>query len=273
MIGKTILHYNILEKLGEGGMGIVYKAKDTKLDRTVALKFLPQYSITNNEDKERFIREAKAAASLSHSNIAHIYEIGEADDKDGRKLMFIAMEYIDGKTLEEIIRSNGGSPLQLKTAVNYAIQIADGLQAAHEKGIIHRDIKSANIMVNDKDQIKIMDFGLAKLAGATRVTTLGSTMGTAAYMSPEQAGGEKVDHRTDIWSLGVVMYEMICGQLPFKNDYNQALMYSILNEEPEPLTAKRTGIPIALDGVISKALAKDPSMRYQHVDEIPADSN
>jgi serine/threonine protein kinase len=271
LVGQTILHYKIIQQVGHGGMGVVYKAQDTKLDRIVALKFLPQYALSNNEDKERFIREAKAAASLNHQNIAHIYEIDEEVLPDGKKQIFIAMEYIEGKTLEEIIHSNGGSPLPLKTAINYSIQIADGLQTAHEKGIVHRDIKSANIMVNDKDQIKIMDFGLAKLAGSTKVTTLGTTMGTAAYMSPEQASGEKVDHRTDIWSLGVVMYEMICGQLPFKNDYNQALLYSIMNEEPEPLTAKRTGIPLSFDGVISKALAKDPSMRYQHVDEIPAD--
>jgi len=271
MIGETILHYKIIEKLGEGGMGVVYKAQNTKLDRLVALKFLPAHALSNSEGKERFIREAKAAASLNHQNIAHIYEIGESNEPESAKQMFFAMEYIEGKTLEEVIHSKGGSPLPLKTAINYTIQIAEGLQAAHEKGIVHRDIKSANIMVNEKEQIKIMDFGLAKFAGATKVTKLGTSMGTAAYMSPEQATGEKVDHRTDIWSLGVVMYEMICGQLLFKNDYEQALLYAIMNEEPEPLTAKRTGVPISIDGVISKALAKDPAMRYQHVDEIPAD--
>ncbi len=271
MIGKTISHYKIIDKLGEGGMGIVYRAQDTKLERIVALKFLPQSALSHNEDKDRFIREAKAAASLNHHNIAHVYEIDEFTDEHGGKQMFIAMEFVEGKTLEELIHSKEGSPLPLKAAINYTIQIADGLQAAHEKGIVHRDIKSANIMVNEKEEIKIMDFGLAKLAGGTKVTKLGTTMGTAAYMSPEQTTGEKVDHRTDIWSLGVLMYEMICGQLPFKNDYEQALLYSIMNEEPEPLTAKRTGVPILLDGVISKALAKDPSMRYQHIDEIPAD--
>lgn len=271
MIGKTISHYKIIDKLGEGGMGIVYKAQDTKLDRIVALKFLPAHAISNEEDKERFIREAKAAASLNHHNIAHIYEIDEVESAEGGKQMFIAMECVEGNTLEKIIHSKGGIPLALKTAISYTIQIAEGLQIAHEKGIVHRDIKTANIMVNDRDQIKIMDFGLAKVSGATKVTKLGTTMGTAAYMSPEQASGEKVDHRSDIWSLGVVMYEMICGQLPFKNDYEQALLYSIMNEEPEPLTAKRTGVPISLDGIISKALAKDPGMRYQHVDEIPAD--
>lgn len=271
MIGKTISHYKIIDKIGEGGMGVVYKAQDIKLDRTVALKFLPAHALSNEEDKERFIREAKAAASLNHHNIAHIYEIDETSEPGGGKQMFIAMEFVEGKNLDQILHDKGGAPLPIKTAINYTIQIADGLQVAHEKGIVHRDIKTANIMVNDKDQVKIMDFGLAKVSGATKVTRLGTTMGTAAYMSPEQASGEKVDHRTDIWSLGVVMYEMICGQLPFKNDYEQALLYSIMNEDPEPLTAKRTGIPISLDGIIAKALAKDPGMRYQHVDEIPAD--
>lgn len=271
MIGRTISHYKIIDKLGEGGMGVVYKAQDTKLDRIVALKFLPAHALANEEDKERFIREAKAAASLNHHNIAHIYEIDENTEAGGSKQMFIAMEFVEGKNLDQIIHDKGGAPLPIKTALNYTIQIAEGLQVAHEKGIVHRDIKTANIMVNDKDQVKIMDFGLAKVSGSTKVTRLGTTMGTAAYMSPEQASGEKVDLRTDIWSLGVVMYEMICGQLPFKNDYEQALLYSIMNEEPEPLTAKRTGVPISLDGVISKALAKDPGMRYQHVDEIPAD--
>lgn len=271
MIGKTILHYEIIKKLGEGGMGVVYLAKDTKLDRNVALKFLPAHSLSNQEDKDRFIREAKAAASLNHANIAHIYEINENTESDGSKQMFIAMEYIEGKTLEEILQANGGTPLPIKIAIKYIIQIAEGMQTAHENGIVHRDIKTANIMVNEKDQIKIMDFGLAKLTGGTKVTKLGTTMGTVAYMSPEQANGEKVDNRTDIWSLGVVMYEMICGQLPFRNDYEQGLLYSILNEEPEPLTAMRTGVPILLDDIIRKALAKDPAMRYQHVDQIPAD--
>lgn len=271
MIGKKISHYKIIEKLGEGGMGIVYLAEDIKLSRNVALKFLPSHSISNKEDKERFIREAKAAASLNHTNIAHIYEIDEYLESEETKQMFIAMEYIEGKTLEDILQTNGGTPLPIKIAIKYIIQIAEGLKVAHEKGIVHRDIKTANIMVNEKDQIKIMDFGLAKLSGGTKVTKLGTTMGTAAYMSPEQANGENVDKRADIWSLGVVMYEMICGQLPFRNDYEQALLYSILNEEPEPLTSLRTGVPILLDDIILKALAKDPAMRYQHVDQIPAD--
>ncbi len=265
-LADKILHYEILEKLGEGGMGVVYKAKDTKLDRIVALKFLPASAAVGEDEKNRFVREAKSAAALNHANIAHIYEIGEADGR-----MFIAMEYVEGKTLQEILSVNGGTPIPLKKVISYSTQIADGLQSAHEKGIVHRDIKSANIMVTAKDQVKIMDFGLAKVGGGKTVTKAGTTVGTAAYMSPEQARGESVDHRTDIWSFGVVMYEMISGRLPFKSDYEQALVYSILNEDPEPLTAIRTGIPVALEAVVAKAMARDPSMRYQHVDEIPAD--
>ncbi len=268
LIGQTILHYRILEQVGQGGMGIVYKAEDTKLERTVALKFLSLTSI-GDEEKKRFKREAKAAASLNHPNIATVFAIDEVDDQT-----FIAMEFIEGTPLNPSLARGdigGSKPLPLDKAIDYATQIAAGLQAAHEKGIVHRDIKSANIMVTDKGQIKIMDFGLAKLAHRSKMTQLGTTLGTAAYMSPEQARGESVDHRSDIWSLGVVLYEMISGQMPFKGDYEQAVIYSIQNEEPEPLTAVRSGLPIALDGIIAKALAKDPATRYQHVDELPAD--
>ena len=263
MIGKRIAHYEITEKLGEGGMGVVYKAEDTKLERTVALKFLSTHSLGGEDEIERFKREAKAAAALNHPNIAHIYAI---DEEDGQ--IFIAMEYVEGQDLAGTI---GKSPLPLEKAIDYAAQIAAGLQAAHEKGIVHRDIKSANVMVTDKGVVKIMDFGLAKLQGRSMMTQAGTTLGTIAYMSPEQTQGQKVDHRSDIWSLGVVLYEMVSGQLPFKGDYEQAVIYSILNEEPEPLTALRSGLPIALDGIIAKALAKDPAVRYQHVDELPAD--
>jgi len=265
MIGKTILHYKILEKLGEGGMGVVYKAEDTKLERTVALKFLSLASI-GEEEKKRFKREAKAAASLNHPNIATVFAIDEADDQT-----FIAMEFIEGQSLQEIVGANRGKPMPIDKAIDYATQTAAGLQAAHEKGITHRDIKSANIMVTDKGQIKIMDFGLAKLANRSMMTKVGTTLGTTSYMSPEQARGEEVDHRADIWSLGVVLYEMISGQLPFKGDYDSAVVYSILHEEPEPLTALRTGVPISLDGIIAKALAKEADTRYQHVDELPVD--
>ncbi len=266
MIGQQVLHYKVIEELGRGGMGVVYKAEDTKLKREVALKFLPANVLQGKAEKERFTREAQAAAALNHANIAHIYAIEEFDGQ-----MFIAMEFIEGQSIEDIVGANSRSPLPLDAAIDYATQIADGLQAAHEKGIVHRDIKSANIMVTEKGVVKIMDFGLAKLANRSKMTVEGSTLGTAAYMSPEQARGEALDKRSDIWSLGVVLYEMISGQMPFKGDYEQAVIYSILHEEPEPLTALRSGLPIALDGIIAKALAKDPATRYQHVDELPAD--
>lgn len=262
MIGKTISHYKILEKLGEGGMGVVYKAEDTKLKRELALKFLPTNALQGKDEKERFIREAQAAAALNHPNIAHIYAI---EDHDGQ--MFLAMELIEGQSLLDLVKT----PMPVDDAINYATQIAAGLQVAHDKGIIHRDIKSANIMLTDKGVVKIMDFGLAKLANRSKMTQVGTTLGTTAYMSPEQARGEEVDQRADIWSLGVVLYEMISGQLPFKGDYEQAVIYSILNDEPAPLTALRSGLPISLDGILAKALAKDPKIRYQHVDELPAD--
>ncbi len=265
MIGKTISHYKILEKIGEGGMGVVYKAEDTKLERTVALKFLSLTSI-GAEEKKRFKREAKAAASLNHPNIATIFAIDDAEEQT-----FIAMEFIEGQSLQDIVGANGGSPMKIIDAINYANQISAGLQAAHEKGITHRDIKSANIMVTDKGVVKIMDFGLAKLANRSKLTQLGTTLGTAAYMSPEQSRGENTDHRADIWSLGVVLYEMISGQMPFKGDYEQAVIYSIQNEDPEPLTALRTGVPMKLEEIVNKLLAKDPRNRYQNIMELPVD--
>ena len=210
MIGKTISHYRILEKLGEGGMGVVYKAEDTKLKRTVALKFLPLNTLGSDEEKSRFNREAQAAAALNHPHIATIHEIDEVDGQ-----LFIAMEYIDGQNLKEKIDK---APLKVEEAVRIAIDTADGLQAAHEKDIVHRDIKPANIMLTEKSQVKIMDFGLAKFAGKTKLTRTDMTLGTAAYMSPEQAQGIKVDGRSDIFSFGVVLYEMLTGQNPFKGD-------------------------------------------------------
>ena len=182
--------------------------------------------------------------------------------------MFIAMACYTGETLKKKIENR---PLPVDEAIDIATQIAQGLAKAHESGIVHRDIKPANIMVSESGEVKIVDFGLAKLSGQTKMTQLGTTIGTAAYMSPEQMKGEKVDHRTDIWSLGVVMYEMLTGKLPFKGDYEQAVSYAILNEEPEPITALRTGVPMALEWVVNKAMAKDPKQRYQHVDEIPVD--
>jgi TolB-like protein/predicted Ser/Thr protein kinase len=263
MIGKTISHYKILEKLGEGGMGVVYKAEDTKLDRTVALKFLTRQVIGSDEEEARFVHEAKAAAALSHPNICTVHEI---DDSKGQT--FIAMECVEGQSLKRRIESG---PLKLDDAVDVAIQIAEGLQEAHEKGIVHRDIKPANVMVTSKGQAKIMDFGLAKSAGGTLVTQDGTTLGTVAYMSPEQARGRSADQRSDIWSLGAVLYEMVGGRRPFEGDYGPAVVYSILNQAQEPLTALRTGVPMELERIVNKALSKDLEERYQHVDEFVVD--
>jgi serine/threonine protein kinase/Flp pilus assembly protein TadD len=267
MIGQTISHYRILEKLGEGGMGIVYKAHDTTLDRTVALKFLPHYLTSDPAEKERFYHEAKAAAALTHQNIAVVYEIGEHDNQ-----LFIAMECVEGETLRNVlIQAIHESPLPMSKILDVAIQISDGLAAAHEKGIVHRDIKPENIILTPKGQAKITDFGLAKLKGATKLTKTGSTLGTAAYMSPEQARGEDVDQRTDIFSLGVVVYEMLAGKLPFRGEHTAALMYSIANEEPAPLARFNEKVTDELQRIVSKALEKDRDDRYQHVDEMLAD--
>jgi serine/threonine protein kinase/dienelactone hydrolase len=250
MIGKTISHYKIIEKLGEGGMGVVYKAKDTKLEREVAIKFLPRHIAANSEERERFKIEAKTAASLNHPNIGIIHAIEEVDDD-----MFIVMEYIKGQELREIIRGTG--PLALSEVIDYATQIAGGLQAAHDENVIHRDIKSANIMITDKGQVKIMDFGLAKLQGGAQLTKINTTLGTAAYMSPEQARGEEADKRADIWSFGVVFYEMLTGQLPFGGEYEQAVIYSILNEEAERISNFRDDVPETVSKIVASTLAKD----------------
>ena len=264
MIGKTISHYKIIEQLGEGGMGVVYKAEDTKLKRTVALKFLPPELTRDPEAKKRFIREAQSASALEHNNIYNIHEI---DETEGGQL-FIAMACYEGESLKEKIERG---PLKIEDAIDIAIQIAQGLQRAHEKGIVHRDIKPSNIFITTDGIVKIIDFGLAKLTGKTVLTKEGSTLGTIDYMSPEQTRGEEIDHRTDLWSLGVILYEMITGQSPFKGDYEQAVMYSIVNEEPEPITGLRTGVPMKLELVVDKALLKNPNERYQHADELSAD--
>jgi len=269
MIGQTISHYRILEKLGEGGMGVVYKAEDTKLHRPVALKVLPRQALITEEDKTRFAREAQAAASLSHPNVAMIFEFDEVDDPTtGGKLAFIAMEYIDGETVKEKIKER---PLPIAEVVNIAIAVAEGLSKAHEKGIVHRDIKSDNVMISKDGVVKIMDFGLAEIAGRSRVTKEGMTVGTTAYMSPEQALGEKLDQRTDIWSLGVVMYEMVTGRLPFPGDYEQAILYRVLNEEPEPITSLRSNVPMELERIVKKAMQKNRDERYQRVEDTVVD--
>ncbi len=261
--GTTISYYKITEKLGEGGMGVVYRAQDNKLKRDVALKFLPLHALDDAELKARFLQEAQAAAALNHPNICTVYEI---DEQDGQP--FIAMEWIAGKNLKELVRSG---PRDLEEALDFATQMAKALQAAHEKDIVHRDVKSANVMVTTEGQVKVMDFGLALLGGSRGLTKSGTTLGTPAYMSPEQTLGQKVDHRSDIWSLGVVLYEMVSGQLPFKGELEAALAYSIVNEEPAPLTGLRTGVPLALDRIVGKTLEKDPDDRYQHADEILVD--
>jgi len=263
MIGKMISQYRILEKLGEGGMGIVYKAEDTKLKREVAIKFLPHNIDASPEERERFKIEAQAAAALNHPNIATIYAIEEIDGES-----FIVMEYINGRELEEIVRAKGLSPLPVDDVINYATQIADGLQAAHEKGIIHRDIKSANIMITEKKQIKIMDFGLAKVHGGVKITKEHTTLGTAAYMSPEQVLGEEIDFRTDIWSFGVVLYEMLTGQLPFRGEYEHAVLYAIVNENPEPVEIYRSDIPLVIIHILDRTLEKEAEDRYQSMTEI-----
>ena len=263
MVGQTISHYKITEKLGEGGMGVVYKAEDTKLERTVALKFLAAHLVGDDEGRERFLREAKAAAALDHNNICTVYEIDEVEGKT-----FIAMAFIEGPSLKDKIAER---PLKLDEALDLAIQTARGLEAAHNKGIVHRDIKPANLMLTGDATLKIMDFGLAQLAGRTKLTKTGSSLGTPAYMSPEQTLGGKVDRRSDIWSLGVVLYEMVTGQLPFKGDVEAAVAYSIVNAEQEPLTALRAGVPLELDRVVAKALSKAPENRYQHADEMMVD--
>ena len=224
MIDKTISQYKILSKLGEGGMGVVYKAEDTKLKRPVALKFLPPYLTQDPEAKKRFIKEAQAASALQHNNICTIYEINETDEGQ----LYISMEHLSGKTLKEKIQEN---KLTIEETVDIVTQAAQGLKKAHKKGIVHRDIKPANLIVTDDGVVKIVDFGLAKLTGQTKLTQTGSTLGTIAYMSPEQTQGIDVDLRTDIWALGVILYEMLAGEHPFKGDYEQAVVYSILNED------------------------------------------
>jgi serine/threonine protein kinase len=263
MIGQTILHYKILEKLGEGGMGVVYKAKDTRLERIVAIKFLPRHIATNAEERERFKIEAKAAAALNHPNIATIHAIEEVDEE-----LFIVMEYIEGQELSKKVNSE---QLSVNSIINIVTQIADGLQAAHEKGIIHRDIKPGNVMLTGKNLVKIMDFGLARMAGRTRLTKTGTTLGTVAYMSPEQAQGINADHRTDIWSLGVVLYEMITGHLPFEGEYEAALLYSIVHKEPQPLALHRKDAPEILQRIVNRALSKNAQDRYQAVSDLLAE--
>jgi len=264
MIGETVSHYKILEKIGEGGMGVVYKAQDTKLDRFVALKFLASELTRDATAKQRFIQEAKAASKLDHPNICTIYKINETEDGQ----LYIAMAYYEGETLKE--KTDEG-PLRIDETLTIAIYVAEGLKEAHEHGITHRDIKPSNIMITDKGQTKILDFGLAKSATGSIVTKAGMTLGTIAIMSPEQARGEKVDNRTDIWSLGVVIYNMLTGQMPFKGEYEHAIVYSIMNVDPEPITGLRTGVPMELERIISKCLEKEKTDRYPTAEGLMVD--
>ena len=261
MLGTTISHFRILEKLGEGGMGAVYKARDTKLDRDVALKFLAPELTRDPDAKARFKREARAASALQHDNICTIHDIDETEDGQ----IFIVMDLYGGESLQERIQRG---PLKVEEATELAIQIGQGLAEAHQHGIVHRDIKPANILIARSGAAKVVDFGVAKLAGRTLLTRTGSRVGTVAYMAPEQAFGEDVDGRADIWSLGVVLYEMLSGRLPFRSVHEQAMIYSLLNEEAESLRTLRPEVSPKLEQVADKALQKDPRERFQDIEEM-----
>ncbi len=263
MIGQTISHYKILEKLGEGGMGIVYKAQDAKLDRFVALKFLPQRLAGSEQDRARFIQEAKATAALNHPNILSIYEIDDREDS-----AFIVLEYIDGQTLKNYLEAlNTGSGVPVKQAIEWIKEISHGLKVAHDSHIIHRDIKAENIMLTKSGQLKIMDFGLAKFRNQGAITKDGSSLGTLSYMSPEQAQGLKADNRSDLWSLGILFFELLTGDLPFKSEHEAGLMYLVVNQDPPMPSELDRRLPSSLDAIIAKMLQKDRDKRFQTVDE------
>jgi len=261
MVGKTISHYKIAEKLGEGGMGVVYKAEDIKLGRFVALKFLPSNLISDPKAIERFINEAHAASTLEHPNICTIHEIDETEDGQ----FFICMAYYSGEMLSDKIKRGA---LEIVEAIDIATQISEGLTEAHQHRIVHRDIKPANILINKNGQVKILDFGLAKLLGQQHLTKAGQLIGTLAYTSPEQVQGESIDFSTDIWALGVVIYEMLTGQLPFKSESEVSLVYTILNEQPQPLAELRPAIPTELEKIVCKALKKRKSERFHKMEEM-----
>jgi Tol biopolymer transport system component/predicted Ser/Thr protein kinase len=272
MIGRTLGHYRIVEKLGAGGMGVVYKAQDTRLDRFVALKVLPPETVADPDRKRRFVQEAKAASALNHPHVVHIYDIDQSDGTD-----FIAMEYVEGKTLDQLIPRHG---MRLNEALKCALQLADALTKAHAAGIIHRDLKPGNVMVTDEGQVKVLDFGLAKLTEAaphsddepTRTvkptTEEGTIVGTVAYMSPEQAEGRKVDARSDIFSFGAVLYEMVTGSRAFQGDTRASTLAAVLKDEPKPASQVAVGLPREVERLIRRCLRKDPARRVQHMDDV-----
>jgi eukaryotic-like serine/threonine-protein kinase len=264
MIGTTVSHYTIVAKIGGGGMGVVYRAEDTKLKRMVALKFLPSEFTLDPEAKQRFINEAQTASALQHNNICTIHDIDTTPDGE----MFIVMDLYEGETLKTRISNRR---LSIPDCIDIAIQIAQGLQKAHEKGILHRDVKPANILVTTDGVAKIVDFGLAKLKGQSQLTKTGATPGTAAYMSPEQVMGEEVDQRADIWSLGVVLYEMVTGQPPFKSEFQEGVVYGIVHQDHPPMKTLNAGVPDGLELVVKNALEKDPGARYQNISEMLED--
>ena len=261
--GTMVSHYRIIEKIGAGGMGEVYLAEDSQLDRKVALKFLPPHLCQDEDCRKRFKREAQAAAKLDHPNIVTIHEVSEFQNRS-----FFAMEHIEGKSLRELI---GEKKLDLDKAVDLAAQICEGLARAHQAGIIHRDIKPSNIALDADGRAKILDFGLAAVQGSEHLTQTGSTLGTIGYMSPEQAQGKEVDHRSDIFSFGVILYEMITGRRPFERDNEVATIQAIVSAAPEPLARYKSNVPDDLQRIVSKLMAKDPASRYQHIDEVPVD--
>lgn len=264
MIGSTISHYTILEKLGEGGMGVVYKANDTTLDRHVAIKLLPGHLSSNTENKSRFLQEAKAAAALNHANILNVYEI---DEKDG--MMFMVMEYLEGETLKDHMTNlKTGSGLPYRQALEWAHKIGEGLKAAHDKNIIHRDIKPQNIMIVNGSTVKIMDFGLAKLKSGAGLTKTGTSLGTLSYMSPEQVQGIATDQRSDIWSLGIVLYEMLTGDLPFKAEHDAGLLYLIANEDPPVPSDMDKKIPRQIDQLMKRFIEKNRDRRIASMEEV-----
>lgn len=264
MIGKTISHYKIIEKIAEGSMGKVYLAEDTVLKREVALKFLPKTFSQNKNAKERFISEARAASVLDHPNICVIHEIGETDDNQ----LFISMNYYKGETLKEKLRDG---PLSVKETLKYITQIAKGLESAHEKGIIHCDIKPGNILITEDGTPKIVDFGIAKICCDVKLRNNENASGTITYMSPEQVDNANIDTRSDIWSLGVVFYEMLTGQMPFKDNFKNAIMYSIMNEDPESIASINSDIPSKLEEIVRQMLNKNPDQRYQTITDLLVD--